>query len=300
MSTSLGLPAGITAQLRQAPTTDFVYSSLSFLRDRLGDAIPGTWFVAALGAIGVDSQTVRQTLFRMARSGVLVARRAGRVNWYRPTTTTSAVLAAGGARTMEQVDDAWDGRWTLVVLRLERGDREPRERLRDLLLVHGFGNLRSGVYVHPRDRAQPILEAADALGVGRRVAVFRGARDGLPSDADLVRELWDLPAVENRYRRFVRRYEPVVAAPADTWSPRQAFALRFAYMFELFRITWDDPSLPARFLPPDWAGRRARALGQSLRSILRPRALRFAEEVARDVAWSSREGAQPAARGAAP
>jgi len=51
-------------------------------------------------------------------------------------------------------------------------------------------------------------------------------------------------------------------------------------MFELFRITWDDPSLPARFLPDDWPGQNARGLAEKLRAQLRPGALAFANEIA--------------------
>jgi phenylacetic acid degradation operon negative regulatory protein len=285
MATALGIPAGIAARLQGAPTTDFVYSSLSFLRACFGAEVPGTWFVAAIGDIGVDPQTMRQTLFRMVRSGVLVARQSGRVKWYRPAGATSAILDAGGARTRETVDDTWDERWTLVHLRLEE-DRQSRDRLRDVLLVHGFGRLRPGVYIHPRDKTQLVLDAATDIGAASRVAVFRGIRYGAPRDADLVRQLWDLPALESRYRNFVRRYEPV--ATAKNWAPRQAFALRFAYMFELFRITWDDPSLPARFLSAGWAGRQAREIGQELRERLRPGALEFAEQIAERVGWRDR------------
>jgi phenylacetic acid degradation operon negative regulatory protein len=278
----LDLPTAIAVSLRAAPTTDFLYSSLSFVRGRFGNGVPGTWFVAALGEIGVDPQAVRQSLFRMVRSGVLVARRAGRVKWYEPTPTTVAILDAGGARTREAVSDRWDGQWTLVHLRLDEREREARDRLRDVLLVHGFGRLRSGVYIHPRDTLKLVLDAAEGAGVAKRVAVFRGERHGPPDDEELIRELWDLPALEARYRRFMRRFEPVLDRQ-HPWSPKQSFALRFAYMFELFRITWDDPGLPSRFLPTDWAGRDARDLGERLRTALRAKALQFASEVAERV-----------------
>src|SRR4051812_14921009 len=280
MARTLDLPSGIAEQLAAAPTSDFIYSSLSFLRARFGTRqVPGTWFVAALGAIGVDAAAVRQTLFRMARSGILIGEREGRVTSYRPTPTTTKILDAGRARTSEQVSDEWDEQWTIVHLRLETSERERRDRLRDLLLVHGFGRLRSGVYLHPRDKTEVVLAAAVDVGDATGISVFRGRRQGPPTDEVLTRELWDLASLASRYRRFLRRYETVTAR-GKLWSDREAFALRFAYMFELFRLTWDDPSLPSRFLPANWPGGDARALGESLCESLRPKALGFAEEIA--------------------
>jgi phenylacetic acid degradation operon negative regulatory protein len=100
-------------------------------------------------------------------------------------------------------------------------------------------------------------------------------------DRALVRELWDLAALGARYRAFVRRYAPLARSTAQGWSrtPADAFAVRFAYMFDIFRITWDDPSLPAEFLPEGWLGGEARAIAQTLGDRLREAALAFAESV---------------------
>jgi phenylacetic acid degradation operon negative regulatory protein len=291
MSTGLALPKGIAASLAAAPTTDFIYSSMSFLRGVYRRGVPGTWFAEALGEIGIDPTAVRQALLRLAKTGVLVVERHGRVNWYTPAPATVEILDAGRQRTRPVSDQAWDGKWTLVHLRLDDSDRERRDRLRDVLLVHGFGRLRSGVYIHPRDKTALVLNAATELGAADRVVVFRGARFGPPTDVALVRELWDLPALAARYRRFIHRYDRVASESIDDLDDRSAFALRFAYMFELFRITWDDPDLPASFLPGDWPGHAAREVAERLRDIVRPGALRFATTIARGVG-----GVEPASR----
>jgi len=280
MASGVGLPRGIATRLLEAPTSDFIYSSLSFLRDRFPHGIPGTWFVEALGEIGVDARAVRQTLLRMTKTGVLRAVRAGRANTYTPMPATWGILDAGRARTTEAITDEWDEQWTIVHLRFEDADRESRDRFRDVLLVHGFGRLRSGVYLHPRDRVDLVLDAATSLGSARSVSVFRGRRHGSPSDAQLTRELWDLAALAARYRGFIERFIPIAHAGGRHWTDQQCFALRFAYMFELFRITWDDPSLPLRFLPDDWPGQEARELAEQLRVQLRPGAIAFANEIA--------------------
>jgi hypothetical protein len=205
MASAAGVPKGIATRLVEAPTSDFVYSSLSFMRDRFPHGIPGTWFVDALGEIGVDARAVRQTLLRMTKTGVLRAVRTGRTNTLRADAATWSILDAGRARVSEAVTDEWDEQWTIVHLRFEDGDREARDRLRDVMLVHGFGRLRSGVYLHPRDRVELVLDAATSLDSTRSVSVFRGHRYGPPADVELTRELWDVAALAARYRSFIQR-----------------------------------------------------------------------------------------------
>jgi phenylacetic acid degradation operon negative regulatory protein len=269
----------ILSSLRSAPTSDFVYSSLSFFARRRGGVLPGRWFVDAIGSLGVDEYAIRQTLFRMERNGALLTRREGRTKWYRPSATTQAVMDAGVARVTEPTSEAWDGEWTLVHFRIGEDERERRDRIRDVLLVEGFGALGPGLYVHPRDRTERLVTAAKALGLATRLNVFRGAHVAGMDDPRLVHELWDLAALASRYRRFIRRYAPIAKAPMARWTPKDAFALRFAFMFEFFRITWDDPSLPSPLLPAEWPGEEARTVADTLMTALLPGAIAYGDEV---------------------
>jgi phenylacetic acid degradation operon negative regulatory protein len=269
----------ILSSISAAPTSDFVYSSLSFFGRQRGGELPGRWFVEALGALGVEEQAVRQTLFRMEASHALLARREGRIKWYRPSPTTQAVLDAGVARVRTPAEDAWDGAWTLVHFRLGEQERERRDRVRDVLLVEGFGTLGPGLYIHPRDRTERLLVAAEALGLRHELNVFRGVHVAGMDDPRLVLSLWDIPALAGRYRRFLRRFAPVARVAVRDLSPREAFGLRFACMFEIFRISWDDPSLPSSLLPAEWPGEEARVLAARLIESLLPGAMAFGDEV---------------------
>jgi phenylacetic acid degradation operon negative regulatory protein len=273
--------AAATAALKRlvdAPTTDFIYSSLSFFGKRNGGEIAGAWLVSALGELNIAATAVRQALFRMERAGSLTSRRVGRVKWYAPTTSTNTILAAGGQRVREQAERPWDGKWTAVVI--PRGT-DPRERqlLRDVLLVYGFGRARSGVYLHPRDHSGDVTRSVEALALRDEIVVYRAERVGGRSDEATVRELWDLQAIGRRYRTFVRRFASIADEDPAHWTTREAFGLRFAYMFDFFRISWDDPGLPSSFLPDDWAGFEARKIAQTLSGALRKGALEFADEI---------------------
>jgi phenylacetic acid degradation operon negative regulatory protein len=128
--------------------------------------------------------------------------------------------------------------------------------------------------VHPRDRTARLSAAAKELRVTDRMTVFRGV-----SDQSLVHQAWDLAAVAARYRAFIRRFTPIVTAKC---TPREAFGLRFAFMFEFFRISWDDPALPHALLPADWPGEKARRLASTLTKKLGPDALKFGRSVFSD------------------
>jgi len=267
----------ILSTLRLAPTSDFIYSSLSaFAAPPLGGELPGFWFVGALGSLGIEEQAVRQTLFRLERRGVLLTRRAGRVKFYRPSPAAMAVLAAGQARVRQRVPRRWDGSWTLVHFRVGEEDRKARDGLRDILLVEGFARLSPALYLHPRDRTKHLLTAAGRSGLADRIFVFRGERIAGPDDRRLVAALWDPGKSIRRYRAFIARFLPAAEAPARQRTERHAFALRFAVMFEFFRISWDDPGLPLSLVPPDWPGEEARALAWRLIQAVTPGARRYA------------------------
>ncbi len=269
----------ILSSLKSAPTSDFIYSSMSFFGRRQGGELPGTWFVNAIGSLGIEERAIRQTLFRMERNGSVLTRPVGRVKFYRPSLFTAAMLDAGIARLTERVSAEWDGTWTLVHFRIGEEDRRIRDRVREVLLVEGFGALGPALYLHPRDRSTSLTAIAKELGLVDRVKVFRGARIAGMDSRRLAHELWDVSALAIRYGNFVRRFLPVVKAPASRWTTEEAFALRFAFMFEFFRISWNDPALPPSLLPPGWPGEGARRLAGQLMKRLIPGAVRYAEEV---------------------
>jgi phenylacetic acid degradation operon negative regulatory protein len=270
------IKAILSSLAKTSRTSDFVYSSLSFFgRDR-GGALPGSWFVEALAPLGVGEAAVRQTLYRMERSGALSTERKGRLKLYAPTATTQAVLETGRARILEPPDPSWDGEWTVVHFRFPARESQIRDRLRDVLMVDGFGQLDPGLYVHPGDRTARLTSAARDMGVSDRLFVVRGPRHPAGADERLVKELWDLAAVGARYNSFLSRFRRLDAARVD---PLQAFGLRFAVVFEFFRITWDDPSLPEGLLPEDWPGEDARRRAAELYRMLEPAATEFADTI---------------------
>jgi phenylacetic acid degradation operon negative regulatory protein len=249
-----------------APVSYSVFSAFSFYGAQRGGELPGTWLVAALGALGHETAAVRQTLYRMEGSRELESRAAGRVKFYRLSPAARAEAEAGLAKIMDD-DDAlpWDGLWTIVQFRAGPEDRVERERLREVLRAEGFAAVGPGLYLHPRDRSRRLLSAATGHGVRDMLEVFRGSRvaDDTIDDREMVARHWDLGAIEARYEAFTTRYAPL-GRSATSLAPESAFVLRFAVVFEYLEAAWQDPDLAPSLLPARWAGTRARRLARDL------------------------------------
>src|SRR4051812_7507122 len=114
MVDSYSLTDEILSTLEAAPASRYVYSALSYFAPRHGGELPGTWFVAALAEAGVDASAVRQTLFRMERTGALTSRREGRVKLSAATATTRAIVEAGTEKLLGAELPPWDGEWTIA------------------------------------------------------------------------------------------------------------------------------------------------------------------------------------------
>jgi phenylacetic acid degradation operon negative regulatory protein len=273
-----GLPRIARQTLARARASELVYSSLSFYARRRGGELGGVWIVDALAELGVESATTRKTLWRMERDGELVSRRAGRAKRYRATPLAWAEIESGTDKILRPLARTWDGRWTVVSYAFEARERVARERVRAVLAAEGFGAIGPGVFVHPRDRGGRIVVAADAQGMGDRLAAFRGRRLTAGTDADFARSVWELREPARRYRCFLEGYRPL-ARRARSLPPPTAFALRFAVVLDYLRAAWSDPELPPALLPRDWPGPEARTLARDLYRALLPAALAHGDAI---------------------
>jgi phenylacetic acid degradation operon negative regulatory protein len=263
----------------RAPVSYAVFSSLSFYGRRRGGELSGSWLVQALTLLGHTVPAIRQTLFRMERTGVLLARRQGRAKFYRFAPWAQAEADAGLAKILGPAPGRWDGRWTLVFARFETAARAHRERLYDLLRSEGFAPLGGGGFIHPRDRGGRVLEAARQEGRPGRLVVIRGElAESLPV-SDVVARHWDIPSLARSYREFLGRFSGFAQQPPA--DDREVFIVRYALVFAYLEAAWRDPELPADLLPASWPGASARTLAGALYRRLTPAALRYANSLLR-------------------
>jgi phenylacetic acid degradation operon negative regulatory protein len=233
----------------------------------------GNWLSVAslielMADLGTDSASVRSSVSRLKRRGVLeAARRDGQAGY---------ALSAGSLEVLREGDDriwsrpratAADG-WLVLVFSVPESERERRHALRSLLSRLGFGTAAPGVWVAPATLYDEAVRALARDGLTAYTELFRGDYLGAGDVAARIGEWWDLTALTVLYYDFIRDHGPV-ARRRSAMSPAAAFAAYVPMLTAWRRLPYLDPGLPLEHLPTDWPGIEAAELFVSLDSRLR-------------------------------
>jgi phenylacetic acid degradation operon negative regulatory protein len=232
-----------------------------------GDAILPRGGAIALGSLialaapfGLNERLVRTAAARLAKDGWLEGRRAGKLSEYHLSRDGRERFAEATRRIYSGPDSAWSGRWTLAVLPPMRAAE--RKELREELIWRGFGELSTNVFAHPELDSRSLRAPLHPRGSLSKLIVFEADLAGEDAPQRLVSLGWDLEELGARYQRFVRRFEPMLAAlhGARALDPQACFIARTLLIHEYRRLHLRDPLLPPRLLRSDWPGARAAAL----------------------------------------
>jgi phenylacetic acid degradation operon negative regulatory protein len=225
-----------------------------------GGAIGLGSLIALAAPFGLNERLVRTATTRLAKDGWLEGRRAGKLSEYRLSHDGRERFAEATRRIYSEPQTPWSGRWTLVVLPPMRAPE--RKKLKEELVWLGFGELSASVFAHPELDSRALRAPRLPAGSLSNVIVF----DANLADDDAPQRLvslgWNLEDLGSRYRRFVTRFERVLAALRGPRSlDRQAcFTVRTLLIHEYRRLHLRDPLLPPRLLQADWPGAQAAAL----------------------------------------
>lgn len=209
--------------------------------------------INVLARLGVEEKASRQALMRTAGDGWLAAERRGRRTCWRLTPAAEQLLTDGTRRIygFRGVAPSWDGRVVLVLARVPETGRATRHLLRTRLGWAGFGSPAPGTWISPHTgRAAEAGELLATAGVGD-ARIFIAEHVGGADLASMVRQAWDLDAVEAGYQAFLAEFgggaggEPLVRLVELVHAWRRFPAI--------------DPALPRELLPPAWSGERAAA-----------------------------------------
>ncbi len=218
-------------------------------------------FINVFGRLGVEEKTIRQALMRTAADGWLKAERFGRRTMWRLTPDAERLLTSGTERIYQfrAAAGEWDGRWLLVLARAPETERPARHLLRTRLAWAGLGSPAPGVWIstHP-ERAAEVEDVLADSGVLPDAHMFLAEHRGGGELAAMVRQAWDLDALEQQYQEFLQEFTGATAADPLVRLIELVHAWR--------RFPWIDPVLPAGLLPAEWSGRDAAALFTRLHS----------------------------------
>ena len=211
-------------------------------------------FIDVLGRLGVEEKASRQALMRTAADGLLGSQRHGRRTLWTLTPTGGRFLTEGAERIYGFLADQpeWDGRWLIVLARVPETERAARHLLRTRLAWAGFGSPAPGVWISTHlDRAAEAERVLAEAGVRGGQVFLAEHHAGGPLSA-MVREAWDLDAVEAGYEQFLAEFTRTAARDPLVSTVQLVHAWR--------RFPRTDPALPAELLPARWSGVRAAKL----------------------------------------
>ncbi|MBO0839417.1 MAG: PaaX family transcriptional regulator [Sciscionella sp.] len=212
-------------------------------------------FIDALGRLGVEEKATRQALTRTASDGWLTSTRNGRRTEWTVSASGRQLLTDDAARingfTGAQPD--WDGRWLLVLARVPETDRAARHLMRTRLSWAGLGSPAPGVWISTHvDRADEAERVLAQAGVLADAQLFTARHHAGGKLTTMVRQAWDLDAIESAYERFLVDF--------SRQPSRDPFVRLSQLVHTWRRFPLIDPALPAQLLPKWWCGARAAAL----------------------------------------
>jgi phenylacetic acid degradation operon negative regulatory protein len=224
--------------------------------------------VRLLEPLGISEGLVRTSVYRLAQDNWIEGAKSGRRSYYRLTASAKAEVLRSDRRIYYHSERPWDGQWRLVFTGTQGISTDQRTHLRKRLTRMGFGVIAPNVYGHPTGCVETLWDTFADMGIADRVVVMRAdsfdQTQGLDA-REMARQCFNLETLEQEYRNFIGRYEPLVTAiekGAETsgLGPAHCFALRTLLIHQYRRILLRDPDLPTPLLPDLWAGSRARRI----------------------------------------
>ncbi|MEU6283489.1 PaaX family transcriptional regulator C-terminal domain-containing protein [Streptomyces sp. NPDC047028] len=239
--------------------------------------VPVAELIRLLAAVGVDAPSVRSSVSRLKRRGLLrPARTAGGAAGYELPAEARQLLQDGDRRIYATAPVADEG-WVLAVFSVPESERQKRHVLRSRLSGLGFGTAAPGVWIAPARLYEETRHTLRRLGLDPYVDFFRGDHLGFAPTPEAVTRWWDLAAIAKEHERFLDAHAPVL----HTWRQRPDTPPEEAYRDYLLaldswrHLPYADPGLPAGLLPADWPGTRSAAVFHELHERLRAAGAEF-------------------------
>ncbi|MGW6966370.1 PaaX family transcriptional regulator [Streptomyces zaomyceticus] len=242
-----------------------------------GSPMPVAALIRLLAVLGVDAPSVRSSVSRLKRRGLLLpGRTADGAAGYALSEDARRLLDDGDRRIYARTEPKLSEGWVLAVFSVPEAERHKRHLLRSRLARLGFGTAAPGVWIAPARLYEETRNALERLELSPYVDLFRGDHLGYAATAGAVARWWDLTSIAGLHEEFLAAHEPVLrawrAAPAGAEDAYRDYLL---VLDSWRRLPYADPVLPAELLPDDWPGRRSAEVFAALHELLRDRGAEF-------------------------
>lgn len=234
--------------------------------------------------LGFTAVAVRAALCRLSQQGWLERSTFQKQSYYSLTTMGTERVEEAAPRIFSPHASTWDGQWTILIYSLPERLRHYREQLRRELIWLGYGSLTPATWIIPKPVVDLTLRHLALRRLDKYVNLFRAWHVNSLANTELVKECWDLDAVQGRYREFITTWEPLLCAYQTSFNSgnppeeKLCFASKMRLLHEYGRFLYLDPGLPAELLPEGWLASDAWRVFRDCYFLLAERALNFFEE----------------------
>ncbi|MEV7279203.1 PaaX family transcriptional regulator C-terminal domain-containing protein [Streptomyces sp. NPDC093111] len=224
-----------------------------------GAPMPVAELIRLLGVLGVDAPSVRSSVSRLKRRGLLLpGRTADGAAGYALSDDARMLLDDGDRRIYARTEPLLSDGWVLAVFSVPEAERHKRHLLRSRLARLGFGSAAPGVWIAPARLHEETRHTLERLDLSGYVDLFRGDHLGYAPTAEAVARWWDLPSIAKLHEEFLDAHEPVLRAwSAAPGSPEEAYRAYLLALDSWRRLPYADPVLPLELLPENWPGTRS-------------------------------------------
>ncbi|MFD5792764.1 PaaX family transcriptional regulator C-terminal domain-containing protein [Streptomyces diastatochromogenes] len=233
--------------------------------------VPVAELIRLLAAVGVDAPSVRSSVSRLKRRGLLLpARTESGAAGYGLSPEARQLLDDGDRRIYATAPPEDEG-WVLAVFSVPESERQKRHVLRSRLAGLGFGTAAPGVWIAPARLHEETRHTLRRLRLDPYVDLFRGEHLGFAPTPEAVARWWDLAAIAKEHERFLDAHAPVLRAwehRTDT-PPEEAYRDYLLALDSWRHLPYTDPGLPTHLLPTNWPGVRSAQVFRGLHERLR-------------------------------
>ncbi|MEV6331116.1 PaaX family transcriptional regulator C-terminal domain-containing protein [Streptomyces sp. NPDC051909] len=231
--------------------------------------------IRLLGALGVDAPSVRSSVSRLKRRGLLLPRRTAEgAAGYALSDDARMLLDDGDRRIYARDEPRLSDGWVLAVFSVPEAERHKRHLLRSRLARLGFGTAAPGVWIAPARLHEETRHTLERLDLAPYVELFRGDHLGFAATAEAVSRWWDLPSIAKLHEEFLDVHEPVLRAGPPA-TPEDAYRAYLLALDSWRRLPYADPVLPLELLPENWPGTRSAQVFLALHELLHARGAEF-------------------------
>lgn len=258
-----------------------------------GTAMPVAALISLLGDLGHDEQGVRSAVSRLKAKGILHPSPLGRIAAYDLTNSLRSTFNEGDERIFAEALPDSPHDWVLALFSVPEAQRNLRHQLRKVLTGMGFGTVSSGMWIANGRFMAQTQERLAQRGLAEYVEFFRGDYLFEGDMKEQVARWWDLKQVDGLLTDFLDLYgdaeniwtravgdDPATAFRNATPDQcRDAFRYYVPMLTMWRRLPYEDPNLPADYMPADWKEPTARKAFVRTHRLISPLAERHARKV---------------------